>query len=39
MEFKQIYELADKYEQEGLTLREFLSHAEGLHQREYRVLG
>lgn len=34
MEFKQIYELADKYEEEGLNLREFLRHAEGLHQRE-----
>ncbi|KAK9899103.1 hypothetical protein P389DRAFT_141074 [Cystobasidium minutum MCA 4210] len=32
MEFKQIYELADKYEEEGLNLREFLRHAEGLHQ-------
>lgn len=34
MEFKQIYELADKYEDEGLTLQQFLRHAESLHQRE-----
>lgn len=34
MEYKQIYELADKYEEEGLTLQQFLRHAESLHQRE-----
>lgn len=34
MEFKQIHELADKYDQEGLSLQQFLRHAEGLHQRK-----
>jgi hypothetical protein len=38
MEFKQIYELADKYEEEGLNLRQFLQHAESLHQRGYHTM-
>lgn len=36
MEFKQIYQLADCYEEEGLSLSEFLRHARSLHQRELR---
>ena len=34
MEYRSVFELADTYEKRGLTLKQFLSHARGFHQRE-----
>ena len=36
MEYRSVFELADTYEKRGLTLKQFLSHARGFHQREFR---
>ena len=33
MEYRSVFELADTYEKRGLTLKQFLSHARGFHQR------
>lgn len=33
MEYKAIYELASRYEEEGMSLREFLQTARGFHSR------
>ena len=35
MEYKTIYELASRYEEQHISLREFLQTARGLHSRKY----
>ena len=35
MEYKAIYELASRFEEEHMSLREFLQTAKGLHSREW----